>query len=154
MDFSLAGGLDKSLCEGAGFTFLEPVSVKGTITNFKGKFLAEGFVSTSLSLLCSRCLAPVEIDMNFKLHETFASSDNENDETESLKGNVIELDDVLCRGIVSRLPMKPLCGEDCKGLCFSCGADLNKLTCACARDSETDPRFSGLRAVFKLDEEV
>lgn len=30
------------------------------------------------------------------------------------------------------IPMKPLCREDCKGLCSRCGADLNEGPCSCA----------------------
>ena len=47
------------------------------------------------------------------------------------------------------LPMKPLCREDCRGLCAECGANLNLTTCGCARRWE-DPRLAGLRAL--LDE--
>lgn len=30
------------------------------------------------------------------------------------------------------IPMKPLCREDCQGLCGQCGADLNEGPCSCA----------------------
>ncbi|MEA4815695.1 MAG: DUF177 domain-containing protein [Lachnospiraceae bacterium] len=154
MDFSFNGGISKPDACNPGITFLEPVSVKGTITNFKGQFLAEGFVTTKVSLLCSRCLNPVDIDINFKLRETFASSDNGNNEIEIFKGNTIELDDVLYRNIISKLPMKPLCSDDCKGLCPKCGMNLNDGNCSCNSESEVDPRFNKLRAIFKVDEEV
>lgn len=41
------------------------------------------------------------------------------------------------------IPMKKLCKEDCKGLCFKCGKDLNKEQCACKTD-EIDPRWKPL----------
>jgi len=44
------------------------------------------------------------------------------------------------------LPMKPLCREDCRGLCASCGANLNEETCDCQVRWE-DPRLAGLKAV-------
>lgn len=43
------------------------------------------------------------------------------------------------------IPMKPLCREDCKGLCGSCGADLNEGPCSCP--TAVDPRWSRLAAV-------
>jgi uncharacterized protein len=42
------------------------------------------------------------------------------------------------------LPMKPLCAEDCKGLCPVCGTNLNRGTCQCQR-SWDDPRFAALK---------
>jgi uncharacterized protein len=41
------------------------------------------------------------------------------------------------------IPMKKLCKEDCKGLCFKCGKDQNKEQCACKTD-EIDPRWKPL----------
>jgi uncharacterized protein len=42
------------------------------------------------------------------------------------------------------LPMKPLCSEDCQGLCPVCGTNLNRDTCDCRRDWD-DPRFAALK---------
>ncbi len=44
------------------------------------------------------------------------------------------------------LPVKPLCSEDCKGLCPVCGSDKNSKTCVCAAQ-EGDPRLAGLRGL-------
>jgi len=46
------------------------------------------------------------------------------------------------------LPMKPLCKDDCKGLCPNCGTNLNKATCDCTTHWE-DPRLAALRALKK-----
>jgi uncharacterized protein len=40
------------------------------------------------------------------------------------------------------IPMKKLCREDCKGLCFRCGKDLNEGDCGCKEGS--DARWSPL----------
>ena len=42
------------------------------------------------------------------------------------------------------LPENPVCSEDCKGLCPTCGIDRNQGTCTCARE-EGDPRLAVLR---------
>jgi uncharacterized protein len=42
------------------------------------------------------------------------------------------------------LPMKPLCREDCKGLCPICGVNRNRETCSC-RSEWVDPRMEALR---------
>lgn len=41
------------------------------------------------------------------------------------------------------IPMKKLCKEDCKGLCYKCGTDLNKDQCNCNL-KDTDPRWKPL----------
>jgi uncharacterized protein len=41
------------------------------------------------------------------------------------------------------IPMKKLCKEDCKGLCYKCGKDLNKEQCTCTTE-EIDPRWKPL----------
>lgn len=41
------------------------------------------------------------------------------------------------------IPMKKLCKEDCKGLCYKCGKDLNKEQCTCNAE-EIDPRWKPL----------
>jgi len=41
------------------------------------------------------------------------------------------------------IPMKKLCKEDCKGLCYKCGKDLNKEQCICSTE-EIDPRWKPL----------
>jgi uncharacterized protein len=41
------------------------------------------------------------------------------------------------------LPMKKLCSEDCKGLCFKCGTNLNEKECSCTKE-EIDIRWQPL----------
>jgi uncharacterized metal-binding protein YceD (DUF177 family) len=39
------------------------------------------------------------------------------------------------------MPMKPLCKEDCKGICASCGANLNDDSCECHESSSATTAF-------------
>ncbi|HEY6146875.1 MAG TPA: DUF177 domain-containing protein, partial [Thermoanaerobaculia bacterium] len=47
------------------------------------------------------------------------------------------------------VPMKPLCREDCLGLCPTCGKDLNQGPCNC-RDEAIDPRWEALSKLKKV----
>ena len=40
------------------------------------------------------------------------------------------------------MDIKNLCSDDCKGLCFKCGVDLNVEPCRCK--PEVDPRLAAL----------
>ena len=61
-----------------------------------------------------------------------------------LEKGVIDLREMITEQIHLSLPVKPLCEENCRGLCSRCGVDLNKETCSCA-DGETDPRWEALK---------
>ena len=51
------------------------------------------------------------------------------------------------------LPLKPICEDDCQGLCPTCGANRNRIECACCRDN-LDPRLASLRALKdRMDKE-
>jgi uncharacterized protein len=47
------------------------------------------------------------------------------------------------------IPLKPLCKEECLGLCNKCGADLNKGDCGCDR-SDINFKMSVLKS-FKVN---
>ena len=50
------------------------------------------------------------------------------------------------------LPMKPLCRDDCKGLCSECGTNLNRDTCTCSHKWE-DQRLAALRGLLDRSKE-
>lgn len=55
----------------------------------------------------------------------------------------IDIKNDLREFAILSIPMKKLCKEDCKGLCYRCGGDLNKNECSCTV-SEIDPRWQKL----------
>jgi uncharacterized protein len=63
------------------------------------------------------------------------------------------LDDLVREAIILSLPLKPLCSEECKGLCPICGTDLNKSHCHCVIE-KTDPRWDMLKGLLKKNAAV
>ncbi len=47
-------------------------------------------------------------------------------------GETVDLESLLREQIILMMPLKPLCDEDCKGLCPRCGANLNREACTCS----------------------
>ncbi|KXL51792.1 hypothetical protein CLNEO_28590 [Anaerotignum neopropionicum] len=133
--------------------FLQPVKLEGTLKNEKEIFVFEAKGKTEVNLRCDRCLAPVRKELCFEIKERFAHTGRGNEETETFSGDQIDLTDFVKRSIISSLPMKILCSEDCKGLCPVCGKNLNEGECGCDT-TYIDPRFESLRALFNVDEEV
>ncbi|GFO70540.1 hypothetical protein GMLC_41190 [Geomonas limicola] len=105
---------------------------------------ATGKVTTAAKLSCSRCLAEYEkpVSSNFTIFYTQTSGDQLDEEVElsdedlisvSYQGDEIEVDFEIAEQVMMEIPFKPLCSEDCKGLCTECGADLNQGDCGCDR---------------------
>ena len=58
----------------------------------------------------------------------------------------IDLEPLIAEQVILALPTRPLCSDDCRGLCSQCGANLNKEACAC--DAERgDPRMAIFRSL-------
>ena len=76
--------------------------------------------------------------------------DEENDEIVLLEDGAVDLDDLFTTALVLSMDSKHVCSEDCKGLCATCGADLNEGPCGCRR--EIDPRLAALAQLLDKDE--
>jgi uncharacterized protein len=143
--------------EGDTYRIAAPVEVTFDIHKDKEKFRLAGRVKTELELACSRCLEPFRfpVDAPFDVRFLPASELNvegereveeEDLETSFYKDDQIDLNELLREQFYLALPMKPLCTEDCKGLCPQCGINLNTGSCDCAPAWE-DPRLAPLKAL-------
>ncbi|WP_243359681.1 YceD family protein [Fundidesulfovibrio terrae] len=114
--------------------------------------LVRGRLTGAVSAPCDRCTREVrvDVDQSFDLFEEEPIPGEESLEPTLLRrrGRVLELDvgGLLWEEFVLALPVKPLCSEDCKGLCPSCGQDLNAGPCKCG-GAELDPRMAALRGL-------
>ncbi len=62
-----------------------------------------------------------------------------------------DLTDAIREAIILDLPAFPRCSENCRGLCESCGADLNNSACGCGAVRE-DIRWSALDALDGVEQ--
>ncbi len=146
--------------QGNAYEFVHKEPVKLTITNLGNKkVLIEGNTNISLSLFCSRCLKDLThpMDINFQKEIDFNLSEEERaeglDETNYIIGYNLDVDTLIYDEILINFPMKLLCSEECKGLCKSCGVNLNQKTCDCDNHNY-DPRMSVIRDIFNNFKEV
>ncbi len=153
IEFSITENIEKDDDYSMITAFDGPVEIKGVATNVDGaiKVEAEGSVDTIMP--CDRCVKDVKDKLNFFFEEVYIASGNAQEGDESYSGSTVILDSAVKKSILSSLPMKVLCSEDCKGLCPQCGKDLNTGECGCKTDY-IDPRFESLRSLFKVDKEV
>lgn len=128
------------------------------------RVIVDGTVAARLLLVCSRCLKsfPAEVSKSFSLEywpDPAVEFEGEELELEYrdlevgfYRDDKIDLTAAVTEQIVLEIPMKPICREDCKGLCDQCGADLNEGNCGCEKMA-LDPRLQVLRDVRKKFED-
>ena len=144
------------------FQVIRPVSLAFDIFKDKAQFRLAGGVQTTLELPCSRCLElftlPVDVSFDLRYHPHAANTGEGEREIEEddlttafYENDTIDLGQLMREQFYLALPMKPLCGENCLGLCVLCGTNLNRETCSCKRDWE-DPRLAVLRQLNKKSE--
>ena len=127
----------------------------------------KGQVSARFSSQCSRCLEPVELELEgVELDAVYAKEPDPDDpDLYSFEGHALDLEDAVRDAVMLDMPRQFLCKPDCKGLCPHCGANLNKGACTCqeglsdeddlsAPDEEVTNPFSALKSIVLNDEEV
>ncbi|MBE6737666.1 MAG: DUF177 domain-containing protein [Ruminococcaceae bacterium] len=132
-----------------GHPFSSPVQVTATASNKTGIVRLNIDADFEYTRPCDRCMKELVTDMCYSFeHRLIASlcGDDDGDYIET-PDYTLELDELVISDILLELPLKFLCKDDCKGLCFKCGADLNTSACSC--DTRViDPRLEALRQLL------
>ena len=128
----------------------EPVRAVGQVRNTADVLQLTATLTTTLHGVCDRCAAPFTRNVCYPV-EAILVADADNGDYESpwvfeLQDDQADLDDILTTAFVLNMDSKLLCREDCKGVCFRCGANLNEAPCTCK--PEADPRFAVLQQLL------
>jgi uncharacterized protein len=131
------------------------IAVIGELRKNAAKTDILGSIKAPVEIECTRCLTPVKreldivFDVDFVDRELFPDSkethlESSDLDTDVIEGNELDLTQVAREQILLNLPEQVLCREDCKGICATCGSDLNEGDCKCG-DNEIDPRWAALK---------
>ncbi|MBI4188013.1 MAG: DUF177 domain-containing protein [Chloroflexi bacterium] len=123
--------------------------------------LVKGTLHTEIELTCSRCLClfrcPVTLNIEEEYFPTIDAVTGTKlplpDEPDCFtidEHNILDLTEAIRQYEVMAIPMKPLCQEDCAGLCPSCGCNLNQRTCNCP-PQVVNSRWSKLMQMALVD---
>jgi len=119
-----------------------------------------GTVSVDLPQLCVRCLEPFADHLEHRFEQFLMRSGTEEpDEAPEVEielslrdldrsmlvGDKVDLAELLREELMLSMPSKPVCKEDCKGICAGCGAELNTEPCTCG--PKIDPRWDALKGL-------
>ena len=162
LPFSGETALDAPSLGGDPLVSIGPARMEGVLTWVDPDYLLDGQVSFSGELICSRCVTPDRFSESVPVHlrlRRAVSGEGPREETpDELRIDPDELDvvfydepilpfrEIVREQVLMAIPMKPLCREDCKGLCPTCGADENAGECGCEK-AAADPRWEVLKSL-------
>ena len=99
-----------------------------------------GAIDAEVTALCRRCLEDVAVPLHLDVDERLAPGEEQDPLADSnvLRGERLDLLDLVRQLTLTALPMGVLCSEECQGLCPQCGRNRNEGGCNCPplRESE------------------
>lgn len=126
----------------------ENVNVHLYIIKEKDGYILSMDMKGDIKIECSRCLEPFNMDIknisNVMITTKRPTSQNQELTQEDLMVEYIDdyekfnLTDFVREEILIQTPMKPLCDDNCKGICPICGGNKNEKQCNCEREVERE----------------
>ena len=116
-------------------------------------------LNADADLTCSRCLSTFRCPLTMKFEEEYlptvdvvsgAPLDTNGDSGSFTinQQHILDLQEAIRQYALLSTPMKPLCDENCAGLCPRCGRNLNEGPCDCPQQ-EMDPRWTKLKHLIQ-----
>ena len=134
-----------------------PLKVTGRLSSAgPGRFYWHGEVSGDIALPCRRCLADASAHVHDESHVIFADADSDEVDDPDVqvldeRSVVIDLRPTVREQWLLNAPAFAVCREDCKGMCPTCGKDLNEGPCDCPEVRAVDTRWDALKKITSKD---
>ncbi|MBI2328662.1 MAG: DUF177 domain-containing protein [Chloroflexi bacterium] len=123
--------------------------------------IVNGRLRTEIERTCSRCLNLFSCPLTLNIEEEyFPTMDVVTGSPLSLpdepgcftidENNILDLTEAIRQYALLAIPMKPLCHQDCIGLCLTCGSNLNQAPCHCP-PQPADSRWAELTKLVLAD---
>lgn len=117
-----------------------------------------GRVRSQLTAVCARCAEEFDWPLDVPFDLVMSPRKREAREDGALgaedlalgfyDGPEVDLSPLVCEQTLLALPTRPLCRDDCRGLCPNCGANMNTNPCNCP-PATTAPRLGALHALLR-----
>jgi uncharacterized protein len=136
-----------------------PIKGKVKLVRIKRSILTQCEVNTETELICSRCLTSFRYPLKLKFQEEYhpiidVSSGTPVDLPDDAgpftidEYHTLDLTEAIRQYTFMATPMKPLCRQECPGICQTCGKNLNVEKCSCEAQ-KIDPRWSQLTKLLE-----
>ena len=140
---------DDAVFHGVAFEMKGPLEARLEVQEAGHDVLVRGTLTGEAELACRRCLSvvstPIREDVALLYREGVSEAEAEAEEIYPLpaKGSELDLTSALREHLVLAVPEFAICRDECKGLCPSCGTNLNENTCSCEPE-HIDHRWAAL----------
>ncbi len=136
----------------------EPIEYRGEELAFSDAYLQGSFfgagetvsidsrLTVTVHAHCSRCLEPVAYPMDIEVRADFRRTPDE--DSFPIAGHLIDAGEAAFSALLSEIPMRFLCAEDCRGLCPVCGSNRNKSLCTCLEGAAGPSPFEALQVLL------
>jgi len=120
------------------------------------EYYCQGQLVADATVECARCLKPFkqklinETDFIATPYKQDGGITDDEDRTYYDANLRAILREIVRQTVILALPLKPLCREDCRGLCPQCGTNLNEKKCKCIVN-EIDPRLEPLKKLLSAN---
>ncbi len=127
----------------------EPIRVRGRLsTAGEGRFYFSGRIDGRIELPCRLCLENVDVAVEDEVHFILAETGAEEADDPDVflydpTARTLDLRAAVRETWLLTAPAFVQCREDCRGLCVTCGTNLNENSCDCA-PTKTDTRWGAL----------
>lgn len=136
-------------------TFHNHVVVDVNLEKTTRQMYVRGEVVATGRFTCDRCLEDFSqnIQSTFAVFYVFSEEEAAKFDAEEVRvihpdTPTIDATDDVRQSVVLAVPLKLLCRDECKGLCATCGVNLNSETCSC-REVMADSRWEGLKNILR-----
>lgn len=134
-------------------------NIKAKLTLMKIEDGIHAFVEnmkTSLTLKCMKCMDEYNFKITLDQAERVYFFEDQKDELDQFdvfyvdkKSFTIDISDFLRQEIILHFPMIPVCSSSCKGLCSTCGKNLNDGSCKCKPVEKDNKPLAILKDLYK-----
>lgn len=118
--------------------FTSPVSVNVKLDKSSSQIYLKAEIALDVNFTCDRCLIDFKSEIHtlfniFFMYEARSLKGEQSNDIQILSPdtNYIDIAEDVRQYILLAIPIKILCSENCRGLCPSCGIDLNENQCKC-----------------------
>jgi len=154
LDVTEEGNIIEGLASPLDFVFKTPVKAHFDMMRSGREIQVVGSMEAGLGVVCSRCLKPFDyaLETDFQIFYSLGAEKEREKEllpadvdVNYITGEDLDTTEMLLAQLALDIPVKPLCRQDCFGLCARCGADLNAGPCSCPTEEKHESKFAKLK---------
>lgn len=150
----LVDTFSKQNVEMEGIDSIDKAMLELDIQKSGEEYFCQGQLNATVTQECARCLKSIKQiltgEVDFIASPAKVNDDDiTDDEDHVYYDNELSADlwEIVRQTVILAVSMKPLCSDDCRGLCPHCGTNLNEKNCKCSVRT-IDPRLEPLKKLL------